>query len=94
MSEPSGTPVWRWRYGIHPHVDGLRVRSLERVELALGEALRIELVDADPGSEGVVHLQYYILTDAGPWALWLTCAPEELAEREAALRELAPPFAS
>ena len=92
MSEPSGTPAWQWRYGIHPHVDGLRVRSLGRVDLALGEALRIELVDEPP--QGVVHLQYYILTDAGPWALWLTCTPEELAEREAVLQELAPPFAS
>ena len=48
MSEPSGTPAWHWRYGIHPNVDGLRVRSLGRVELALGEALRIEMLDADP----------------------------------------------
>ena len=94
MSEPSGTPAWHWRYGIHPNVDGLRVRSLGRVELGLGEALRIEMLDADPGSRGVVHLQYYILTDAGPWALWLTCASDERADQEAALRELAPPSAS
>jgi glycogen debranching enzyme len=70
----------------------MQIRSLGRVDLPLGEALRLEMVDADAGGEDIVHLQYYISTDAGPWALWLTCAREELAGREAALREITPPL--
>lgn len=31
--------------------------------------------------------------EEGPWALWLSCAQEDLAGREAALREITPPFA-
>ena len=70
----------------------MRIRSLGRVDLPLGEALRLEMVDAGPGGEGIVHLQYYIATELGPWALWLSCPREDVADREASLRELTPPF--
>ena len=70
----------------------MRIRSLGRVSLELGEALRLEM-SADGDGEDVVHLQYYIATDVGPWALWLTCAREDVADSEAFLRELTPAFA-
>jgi len=34
---------------MHPRAAGLQVRSLGRVDLPLGEALRLEMVDADAG---------------------------------------------
>jgi hypothetical protein len=71
----------------------MQIRSLGRVDLPLGEALRLEMVTAGQGGEDVVHLQYYVATELGPWALWLSCAREDLADREAALLEIAPPFA-
>jgi hypothetical protein len=85
------TPVGPWRYGLHPRAAGLRLRSLDRVRVHLGEALRLEMVDGEPGDEESVHMQYYIVTDAGPWALWLSCTRSELDDHEAILRELGPP---
>ena len=78
-----------WHYGLHPHAAGLRVQSLGRIELPLGEAVRLEMVDADAAA-GDVHVQYVIDTDAGAWALWLTCPRRDLAEREAVLGAIAP----
>ncbi len=92
MTELSGVPVRGWRYGIHPAATGSQVRSISRVELPLGEALRLEMAGAD-GSDGVqVYLQYYIDTEAGAWALWMTCAREDVADREAVLHEVTLPF--
>ena len=79
-----------WRYGVHPGAMGLRVRSLGRVDLPIGEALRLEMVDADPVGNDGVDLQYFIYTDAGGWALWLSCARADLASLEAALRAIVP----
>jgi hypothetical protein len=70
----------------------MRIRSLGRVDLPLGEALRLEMAIATPDGDDIVHLQYYIATELGPWALWLSCPREDLAEREASLQELTPPF--
>ncbi len=93
MTEASASLQRRWRYGMHPRAAGLQVRSLGRVDLPLGEALRLEMVDADPGGPEMVHLQYHIATDLGPWALWFSCTREDLAGYEAALREIVPPLA-
>ncbi len=93
MTESSGSPSVRWRYGIHPHAEEMRIRSLERVYLQLGEALRLEMTSVDPATEDIVHLQYYIATELGPWALWISCARGSVADHEASLRELTPPFA-
>jgi hypothetical protein len=93
MAESTAPPLSRWRYGMHPHATEMRIRSLGRVYLQLGEALRLEMANPDPGEEDVVHLQYYIATELGPWALWLSCAREELDDCEATLRELTPPLA-
>lgn len=93
LTESSAKPMRNWRYGMHPRAKGSQIRSMGRVELPLGEALRVEMVSADPGGEGTVHLQYYIVTDAGPWALWLTCAQDEIAAQEAAIQEMTPPLA-
>jgi hypothetical protein len=76
---------------MHPGAAGMQIRSLGRVELRLGEALRLEMVEPDPRNEDVAHIQYYIWTEAGAWALWLSCASNELAGREKVLRELHPP---
>jgi len=71
----------------------MRIRSLGRVYLQLGEALRLEMSSADPGGDDLVHLQYYIATELGPWALWLSCPRADVADAEASIRELTPPFA-
>jgi hypothetical protein len=94
MTEPMGPPpLRRWRYGMHPLATDLRVRSLGRVHIQLGEALRLEMASGGPGEDdGTVHLQYYIATELGPWALWLSCPPEEVADADATLRDLAPPL--
>jgi hypothetical protein len=92
MTKSPGPPLSRWRYGMHPQATDMRIHSLGRVHLQLGEALRLEMVNAGPGEPDTVHLQYYIATDLGPWALWLSCPREDVADSEATLRELAPPF--
>ena len=93
MTESFTSPVSRWRYGMHPHATEMRIRSLGRVFLQLGEALRLEMVTAEPDGGDMVHVQYYIATELGPWALWLSSRTEDVADAEAALRELTPPFA-
>jgi len=92
MTESIASPMSRWRYGMHPQATDLRIRSLGRVYLQLGEALRLEMSDPGPEALDTVHLQYYIATELGPWALWLSGAPDAAADSEAALRELTPPF--
>jgi len=86
--DPSGVVLRHWKYGIHPGATGMEIRSIARVELPLGEALRIELTEATAAD--TVHLQYYIVTGAGPWALWLSCERDDLEWREAALQDLRP----
>ena len=93
MTESHGSPLSRWRYGIHPNATEMRIRSLGRVYIQLGEALRLEMMNDGPGGDDNVHLQYYIATELGPWALWLSCPREDVADCEASLRELTPPFA-
>jgi hypothetical protein len=93
MADSLASPVSRWRYGMHPQATQMRISSLGRVYLQLGEALRLEMTSADPGQEDIVHLQYYIATELGPWALWLSCPRAEVAESERSIQELTPPFA-
>lgn len=93
MTEPSPSPLNKWRYGIHPRAAGMQVRALTRVDLPLGEALRLEMGGDGDGGEDLVHLQYYIATEQGPWALWLSCARQNVADREAAIRGITPPLA-
>jgi hypothetical protein len=92
MAGSLASPLSRWRYGMHPHAAEMRIRSLERVHIRLGEALRLEMTNAEPGNEDMVHLQYYIATELGPWALWLSCPRADVAECEKSLQELAPPL--
>ena len=91
VTESTATAPRRWRYGIHPRAAGTQVRSLGRVELPVGEALRLEMVDGDPGGEEIVHVQYYISTELGGWALWISCPRTDLAAREAALQAITTP---
>jgi hypothetical protein len=89
MSESAVTDLGDWQYGLDPGAEGLRVASLGRAQLPLGDAVRLEL--ADPGSDrDVVHVQYVIDTDAGSWALWIACPRAECARHEALLREILP----
>ena len=81
LTELSPKPLAGWRYGIHPKSVGMQIRFLGRVELPLGEALRLEMGDAQPRGEDVAHIQYYIWTEGGAWALWLSCARRDLAGR-------------
>ncbi len=92
MDESHAPALKRWRYGMHPRASELRISALGRVEVPLGEALRIEMTDADGSQDHIVHLQYYIATELGPWALWVSCARDDEEELEASLRELAPPL--
>jgi len=92
VTEKVQSAIDRWRAGFHPRASEMRVRSLGRVRLELGEALRLEMADAQ-GGDDAIHLQYYIATELGPWAVWLSCAPDDVAEAETALRDLEPPFA-
>jgi len=92
MSESRESPLSRWRYGFHPHASGMQIRSLSRVHLQLGEALRLEMTDGDAVSADTVELQYYIATELGPWAVWLSSDPAAVAECEKALQEVASPF--
>ena len=93
MADPIGSSLKRWRYGIHPNATDTRITSLGRVHLQLGEALRLEMVSASLDADDTVHLQYYIATELGTWAVWLSCSPADLADCETSLRELSPPFA-
>src|SRR4029078_13741876 len=92
MADPIGSSLTRWRSGIHPNATDTRVTSLGRVHLQLGEALRLEMVSASPDADDTVHLQYYIATELGPWALWLSCPRKDVAGREAFLRDLSAPL--
>jgi hypothetical protein len=91
MAESTTVSFAPWRAGIHPRATGLRVRSLGRVDLPLGEALRLEMAGAEPGGEDESHVQYYIETAAGAWAIWISCARDELPRHEATLQAIAMP---
>ena len=88
VTESSVRLPGQWRLGIHPRAAGMQVRSLGRVELPIGEALRLEMIDVDARGEDVVHVQFHISTEAGGWALWISCARSDLPGREAALQLL------
>jgi hypothetical protein len=85
----AGTLPSGWRFGFDPAVVGSVVRSLSRVELPLGEALRLEIEIAEPGD--LVHVQYHVATGSGGWALWVSCPRSELAGCEAALAAIVSP---
>ena len=89
MSTNASPELQGWRYGLHPRAAGARVVSLSRVELPLGEAMRLEL-ETDAGEEDpqMRHLQYYVMTQVGPWALWLSSPNDELPDREDVLQRL------
>ena len=93
MTDRPTTPLSRWRYGMHPQATELRISSLGRVYLQLGEALRLEMASVADDDEDTVHLQYYIATELGPWALWLSCPRADLADGETALQQLTLPLA-
>jgi hypothetical protein len=92
LSESPDALPRQWRYGVFPDAAGMTVVSLGRIELPIGEALRLELVSSDPGAEDLVCVQLYIATDAGDWALWLSCPRRELADLEATIHDLIPPM--
>jgi hypothetical protein len=69
----------------------MTVSSIGRVDLPIGEALRLEMVSPDPGGADLVHVQYYIATEFGGWALWVSCARGELAGLDARLHTITPP---
>ena len=93
MNEDAAALPRQWRYGVHPGAVGMKIVALGRVELPIGEALRLEMASADPGVDDLVHVQLYVATDAGEWALWLSCARADLADLEAAMYEMTRPVA-
>ena len=78
-----------WRFGLHPAASGSVVRGMTRVNLPVGEALRIEMSEAETSE--LLHIQYYIATESGGWALWISGTADEVAAVEAALPELTIP---
>lgn len=84
MSRPGG-----WSYGLHPHAPGSTIETMTRVQLPLGNALRLEMTDRKAAD--VIHLQYFIASESGAWALWVSCAPSQLGDREALLAMIEPP---
>jgi hypothetical protein len=93
MAESIAPTLAPWRNGMHPRATELRIRALGRVRLQLGEALRIETATLDADGDDLVHLQYYIATELGPWAVWLTAPRADVADAGASLQALTPPFA-
>ncbi len=47
------------------------------------------MASAEPGDQDVAHVQYFIETEAGAWAIWISCPLEELPRHEAMLHEFA-----
>jgi hypothetical protein len=90
VTESSAALSRRWRYGMHPRAAGLQVRSMGRVDLPIGEALRLELLNPDAAGEDVVHIQYYIVTEFGGWALWASCPSGDLADLDATVHTTIP----
>jgi hypothetical protein len=92
VASPAQAGQRKWEFGFHPAAAGSVVRTLTRVDLQVGDALRLEM--SDQLSAELVHIQYFIATGSGGWALWISCRPDELAGYEAALPDLAPPDAT
>ncbi len=78
-----------WSYGLHPNAQGATIETMTRVRLPLGHALRLQM--ADPTAADVVHMQYFVASESGAWALWLSCARSQVADREAWLAMIEPP---
>ena len=76
-----------WRFGLHPAASGSVITGLSRTNLPVGEALRIEMSDASE----IIHIQYYVATESGGWALWTSCAADDVDAVEAMLPELTIP---
>ena len=89
MAADTGGRVGGWQFGLHPAAVGAIVRSIERRDLEIGDALRLEL--ETPGSAGVVHVQCFIATRSGGWAMWISSAPDDLAAHDAALAAIRQP---
>jgi hypothetical protein len=49
------------------------------------------MAGAEPGGEDESHVQYYIETAAGAWAIWISCPLDELPRHEATLQAIAMP---
>ena len=78
-----------WRFGLHPAAPGSIVRSMTRVTLPVGDALRIEM--AETSTSEPIHVQYHVATGSGGWALWISSTADELPAADAALPEFAIP---
>ena len=74
--------------------DGRFVRSVERVRIPAGEAVRVEIVSSpEPALPfEVVQVQYYVPTDNGPMALWFACDPRDLQACRPAFDQMARTF--
>jgi hypothetical protein len=86
-TDPSG--LGGWSYGLHPNAAGATIQTMTRVQLPLGNALRLEMTDRSAAD--VVHVQYFIASESGAWALWVSCAPSQLGEREELLAMIEAP---
>jgi hypothetical protein len=88
MSIELHDPIAGWHNGLDPEAPGMSLRSLGRVDHRLGEALRLELGTPGAADGEPVHIQWYIATRVGPWAMWTACRPDEVEGREAILHEV------
>jgi hypothetical protein len=50
------------------------------------------MVGTGSASEATTHLQYYLSTEYGGWALWVTCAESQVADLDASIAAMSPPL--
>ena len=82
----SHEPIPGWHNGLDPSAAGMVVRSVGRGRHHLGDAFRMELVNAGSGAPQLVHVQWIFATRTGPCSMWTVCRPEEVPAREAELQ--------
>jgi hypothetical protein len=87
--EASAAQRHRWQFGLHPAAAGSVIRTMTRMTLPIGDALRIEMSDATASEP--IHVQYHIATDSGGWALWISSAADEVDKVDASLPDLTTP---
>ena len=83
-----------FRGHMDPTQEDAVVRSVDRVRLPAGAAIRIEIVSGPESGlpVEVVQVQYYVPTANGPMALWFACHRGDLADCRDAFEQMARTF--
>lgn len=83
-----------FRTHMDPTVEADVVRTVERITIPAGEAIRVEIGPRrEPESPTeAVQVQYYVPTEGGPMALWFACDPRDLEGCGDAFEQMAGTF--